>query len=198
MKINYLFICLFGISLITYSCKNDSNTSTQNTEIGEEKEKQLGTKQNEVLFSSVLAKAMITPEVKTFLGFLITTEQIDVLSKEDEPHTIFAPTNDAFKLLDEKKMKDFLNPANKKELTKIIRSHIVSGKLDSGSLVQNINDGNGSYQIQTLSGTTLTASQEGAEIILTDSNGQKAALGKSDINGSNGILHVLNAVLAVD
>jgi uncharacterized surface protein with fasciclin (FAS1) repeats len=65
-------------------------------------------------------------------------------------------------------------------------------------LVQNINDGNGSYSIQTLSGTILTASQEGKEIVLTDPNGQKAIIGKSDINGSNGILHALNAVLAVN
>ena len=198
MKYIYLFVCLFGISSINYSCKNESKETTQNTELEEVKEKPQATQPDQILLGSVLAKTMMTPELKTFVSFLITTEKVDLLSKEDGPYTVFAPTNEAFKLIDEKKMKSVLNPKNRKELNSVIENHIVAGNLDSSSLVQNINSSDGSYEIQTLSGTILVASQDGTKIVLTDPNGQKAVIGKSDIIGSNGVLHVVNTVLAIN
>jgi len=138
---------------------------------------------------------MMTPELNTFISFIVTTEKIDMLGNEESPYTIFAPNNEAFDLIDENRMNFFKNPANREQLNHMIQSHIVSGLIDSSSIIQSIKDGNGTYEIVTLSGTVLTASQDGTDIILTDSGNKKGVIGKSDIIGTNGVLHVLNSVL---
>ncbi len=138
---------------------------------------------------------MVTTELKTFVGMLVTTGLANKLAKEDGPFTILAPSNDAFKNIDVNKMEALLNSANLEQLTVLVNSHIVKASLDSVNLVQKIKEGNGKYKIVTLSGATYTASKEDAEIVLTDKNGNTSVIGKSDISGSNGVLHILNNVL---
>ena len=95
-------------------------------------------------------------------------------------------------------MNDLLNTVNKDRLMALIKSHVVEGSLDSTTLVQKIKDGNGSYKIISMSGATYTASREGTAIVITDINGVIAQLGKSDIKGANGVVHVMDKVLGVN
>jgi uncharacterized surface protein with fasciclin (FAS1) repeats len=199
MKFTYLLSCLFGISITATSCKNESKNPTEEievkAEVKSEKNKQSNSNIDEIPIRSIMAKAMMTPELNTFISFIVTTEKIDMLGNEESPYTIFAPNNEAFDLIDENRMNFFKNPANREQLNHMIQSHIVSGLIDSSSIIQSIKDGNGTYEIVTLSGTVLTASQDGTDIILTDSGNKKGVIGKSDIIGTNGVLHVLNSVL---
>lgn len=198
MKNRYLLICLFGILLVIAGCKNEGKENSSEPELKQKTEKTPLTIEENKQVNSVLTKAMVTPELKTFVSMVITAEQSDMLSKSEGPYTVLAPSMKAFKSLDETRMKFLLNPVNKEVLVTLIKSHIITGTLDSATLVQNIKSANGSYKIVTQSGATYQATMEGTDIVITDVKGTKAVIGKSDIQGSNGVLHVLDAVLVAN
>jgi uncharacterized surface protein with fasciclin (FAS1) repeats len=194
MKNVFQLICFIAFTFVVFSCKNETKETP--LKAGEIPAKKELTQIDKNQINSIMTKAMVTTELKTFVSMIVTTGLADKLAKEDGPFTIFAPSNDAFKNLDAKKMEALLNTANKEQLTALVKSHIFKGSLDSVNLVQKIKDGNGNYKIVTLSGATYTASKEDADIVITDKNGNKAIVGKSDISGSNGVLHVLDNVLS--
>ena len=95
-------------------------------------------------------------------------------------------------------MTELLNTTHKDELVRLIKSHIIDGNLDSETLVQRIKEGRGSYEIIAMSGATYIASRDGEIIILTDVQGVSGQIEKSDINASNGVVHVLDTVLGLN
>ena len=59
-----------------------------------------------------------------------------------------------------------------------------------------INAGKGAAAFRTIAGTTITAKIDAnRNIILTDENGGQSIISKFDIQQSNGMLHIVNAVL---
>jgi len=133
--------------------------------------------------------------LKTFSSAIVSAGLTEVLSNEEGPFTLLAPSNDAFSAIDQSDFNRLLDPNNKGKLTQMLKNHIVKGDIDSATLVQNIKSGNGNYTLETLSGAKLIASMKGADIVIKDSNGTEAVLGKSDIKGSNGVVHVLDTIL---
>ena len=151
MKLLYRHIYLLGFVLVLLSCKNESQSpnqdgvdSTDKSVVNPIPKKKVLTEEDKKQISSVMARIMTTPDVKTFMSLLVTTQQSDMLVKQAGPFTIIAPSNEAFSLLDEKKMKLLLNPNNFENLVTLVKSHIVAGNLDSKSIVQNIKDNRGS------------------------------------------------------
>ncbi|RMA57819.1 fasciclin domain-containing protein [Ulvibacter antarcticus] len=190
-----LLVCTLSIAL--FSCKNEVKETPVKTEITPVKKKELSVQESEIV-SSILAKAMATKEAKKFVSFMLTAGVTDMLSKDEGPYTLLIPTNDAIDKVNKNIMTSLLNPANKADLLNLVNSHIIKGELDSAALVQNIKKGNGKYEFTTLSGATYTATRDDIDIVITDVRGQKAILGKTDILGSNGILHLMNSVLSVN
>jgi uncharacterized surface protein with fasciclin (FAS1) repeats len=189
---------LVGLTLAFFSCKNETKETVQEQEVIPVVEKKVLTPKEKDQVNSVLAKAMVTPEIKTFVGMLVSSGLTDVLMNEQGPFTVIAPSNEAFNALDKTKMSFLLNPVNREAVISLLKSHIVSGNLDSATLVKNIKSSNGSYKVISLSGITYNATREGTDIVLTSTQGVKAIIGKSDIIGSNGVLHVLNAILGMN
>lgn len=194
MKHFFRIICVFGLTLALFSCKSESkDTAPKAGEIPAKKEL---TKEDIKQVNSILTKAMVTPELRTFVSTLVSAGLSDKLTKEEGPFTILAPSNEAFGKIDGKRMESLLNQANIEQLSKLVNSHIIKGGLDSATLVQKIKEGNGSYQVGALSGEIYAFSRDGNDIIVTDKSGEKATIGKSDISGSNGVLHILDNVLS--
>jgi len=200
MNYFFRFLCLFGLTLVLFSCKNDPKNETGVEPLKEnaKPDKKVLTEKEKKRITSIMTKTMSTIELKSFASFIVTTGLADKLLNEEGPFTIIAPSNDAFSKVDAQEMKSWLNPSNREQLIKLVKNHIVSGNLTSATLVQNIKAANGSYKIVSLSGSSYIASLDGTNIIITDSKGVKAVIGKSDIIGSNGILHVLDTVLDKD
>ena len=119
-----------------------------------------------------------------------------MLSKNKGPYTIFAPTTIAFDSLNIEKRKEILNPKNKEKLSKVIKNHIVEGEVNSSELLQKTKGS--ANTLKTLGGASLTITKQGSDIVITDGSGAKAVLGKSDIEGSNGVVHVIDKVLSLD
>ncbi len=195
------YIVLISISII--ACKNENKETTPNSESETNVEEKAPTYQikdslKNKMANSVVSKMMFTDESKSFVRYLISVEMIDQLSLEDGPFTILAPTNEAFNALTEAQLSSFQNYREKAFLASVLKSHIISGNFDSATLVQEIKKNRGNLSLTTLSGAELKLSKKGSDIIVTDENGTKAKIGKSDINASNGVVHLVDVVLQVN
>ena len=87
-----------------------------------------------------------------------------------------------------------LQPANKGSLQKVLTYHVVAGKVKAEQLIGQINAGGGRATLTTVEGSPLIATLEGGKVVLTDEKGGKATVVATDLKGSNGIIHVTDAV----
>jgi len=199
MKNIYHTIWILCLTAVLVACKNDieDSKSMNDKEIINTETKPLSKEAKREL-NSIFSKLMITQELKTYVRFIISADLVEVLSNQKGPFTVLAPTIDAFNNIPKEKMNLLLNYNKKEILIDLVKTHIVEGNLDSATLVQSINKNGGIYNLKTLSGVTLTASMIGNEIVIKDNKGVKAIIGKSDINGSNGVVHVLDTVLGLN
>ena len=107
---------------------------------------------------------------------------VDAL-KGPGPFTVFAPTDEAFAKLPPGTLEDLLKPENRDKLQKILTYHVVAGYVTAKDVVK-------LHSAKTLEGASLT--------INVGSNGvmvNNAHVTKTDIAASNGVIHVVDAVL---
>jgi len=115
--------------------------------------------------------------------------------KGNGPFTVFAPTNAAFDKLPEGTVAGLLKPESKAQLAKILTYHVVSGNLDAAAVTAAIKSGNGKAVVTTVSGGKLTVSLDNGKVKLVDENGNAAYVTAADLKGSNGVVHVIDAVV---
>jgi uncharacterized surface protein with fasciclin (FAS1) repeats len=111
------------------------------------------------------------------------------------PFTVFAPTNAAFNKLPKGTVESLLKPENLKTLQTIMTYHVVAGKMNTSDIAQAIKMGKGKAMLKTVSGGTLTAWMKGKKLYITDENGNSAKVTIADVNQSNGVIHVIDAVV---
>jgi len=111
------------------------------------------------------------------------------------PFTVFAPTNEAFKLLPPGTVDNLLKPESKTALTGVLTYHVVAGRISSKDLVDMIKKGGGTATLKTVAGGNLYASMKGDKIVLKDEKGGWAYITIKDVNQSNGVIHVVDHVL---
>jgi uncharacterized surface protein with fasciclin (FAS1) repeats len=111
------------------------------------------------------------------------------------PFTVFAPTNEAFGKLPAGTVDDLVKPENKATLTKILTYHVVAGRLSSADLWAKVKAGDGKAELTTVQGDPLTVMAKGKKLYLVDEKGGKSWITIADVNQSNGVIHVVNAVL---
>jgi uncharacterized surface protein with fasciclin (FAS1) repeats len=159
-----------------------------------------------VLGSSLLAKesaaqgkdivdiAVGSPAHTTLVAAVKAADLVTTL-KSKGPFTVFAPTNDAFGKLPAGTVESLLQPENKASLTAVLTYHVVAGNLGSKEVVEAIKKGNGSAVVTTVQGGKLTLSLDGAKVKVTDANGNSAYVTAVDLKGTNGVIHVIDAVV---
>lgn len=107
---------------------------------------------------------------------------VDTL-KGDGPFTVFAPTDEAFAKLPAGTVESLLLPENKDQLVSILTYHVVAGRVPASEVV-------------TLSNA---ATVNGSTVDIADSNGvvtvNNATVTATDIEASNGLVHVVDTVL---
>jgi uncharacterized surface protein with fasciclin (FAS1) repeats len=111
------------------------------------------------------------------------------------PFTVFAPTNEAFAKLPMGTVETLLKPENIKMLQTILTYHVVAGKMNAADIAKAIKAGNGKATLKTVSGGTLTAWMKGKKLYITDENGTMSQITISDVNQSNGVIHVVDTVV---
>jgi uncharacterized surface protein with fasciclin (FAS1) repeats len=115
--------------------------------------------------------------------------------KSKGPFTVFAPTNEAFAKLPAGTVDNLLKPENKAALAGILTYHVIAGKLDAKAVVAAIKKGGGKVVLTTVAGGKLTAEIVMGKVVLTDEKGGKATVTATDLAASNGVIHVIDAVL---
>ena len=115
--------------------------------------------------------------------------------QSDGPFTVFAPTNAAFEKLPDGTVSTLLKPENKEQLQTILKYHVVSGNWKAKAIAKLIEDGDGKAIVKTLSGSTLTIWSKGGDVYVTDENGNSGKVTIADVNQSNGVIHVIDAVI---
>ncbi len=117
---------------------------------------------------------------ETLVAALTAAELVDDLSG-DGPFTVFAPTDDAFAALPEGALDGLL--ADIPALTDVLLYHVVAGKLLAADVIAETT-------LTTLQGDELTVRIEGDSVYIND-----ALVILTDIEASNGVIHVIDAVL---
>jgi uncharacterized surface protein with fasciclin (FAS1) repeats len=104
------------------------------------------------------------------------------------PFTVFAPTNAAFGKLPAGTVDTLVKPENKATLTKILTYHVVPGKLAASDL----KDG---MKLKTAEGEDLSVKHHGDKVWIIDAKGGQSMVTISNVNQSNGVIHVVDTVL---
>jgi len=112
------------------------------------------------------------------------------------PFTVFAPTNAAFAKLPAGTVDNLLKPENKAMLVKVLTYHVVPGRMTAPALMKAVKDGEGEAHLKTIEGEELTVKQAGpGKLTVTDAKGAVADVTIADVMQSNGVIHVVDAVL---
>jgi uncharacterized surface protein with fasciclin (FAS1) repeats len=111
------------------------------------------------------------------------------------PFTVFAPTNSAFDKLPAGTVQSLLKPENKAELVKVLTYHVVPGRLTTFDLKQRVKAGGGQATLKTVNGETLTAREEGGDIVLVDEKGDSSRITIANVMQSNGVIQVVDTVV---
>lgn len=143
---------------------------------------------------SIVDIAVSADDFSTLVTALKAADLVGALQGEG-PFTVFAPTNDAFGKIDSKTLNSLLEPENKKALANILTYHVVSGKLEASDVVNALKRGKGKVEVKALNGQALTVIQKDGKIWLKDQNGNYSQIVKTDILGSNGVIHVIESVV---
>lgn len=135
----------------------------------------------EATSEDIVAVAAATPELSTLVDAVTAADLVETL-EEPGPYTVFAPTNSAFEALGGQ-LETLLEPKNKGELAEILTYHVVPGELTAAEL----QDG---QMLETVQGDSLEVSIEGEEVTVDG-----AAVASADVEASNGVVHVIDAVM---
>ena len=98
------------------------------------------------------------------------------------PFTVFAPTDAAFAALPAGTVEMLLKPENKDKLVALLTYHVVAGKVMSGDLTEGM----------------MAKTVEGKDLTITLAGGAKVngtVISAADIEATNGVIHVVDAVL---
>lgn len=142
----------------------------------------------------IIDNAVNSKDHTTLVAAVKAADLVGVL-KSDGPFTVFAPTNDAFNKLPDGTVNSLLMKENIASLQNILKYHVVSGKWSAKDVMKMIKKGDGKAEIETVNGGTLTAWVKNHHVYITDENGNSAQVTIADVNQSNGVIHVIDAVL---
>lgn len=143
---------------------------------------------------NIVENAMNSADHTTLVAAVEAAGLVETLQGEG-PFTVFAPTNEAFEALPEGTVDNLLLPENQEQLAKVLTCHVVEGAAMSDAIGTMISDDGGEHDIPTVGGCVVKASMDGDNIVLTDENGGTATVTIADVQQSNGVIHVIDAVL---
>ena len=121
------------------------------------------------------------PDFSTLVAAVKAAGLVETLSSEG-PFTVFAPTNEAFAKLPEGKVDSLL--ADVPMLKKILTYHVVAGKVMAADVV-------GLNSATTVQGDDVKIAVVDGKVKLNDS----AMVTATDLEASNGVIHVIDTVL---
>jgi transforming growth factor-beta-induced protein len=137
-----------------------------------------------------------TPEFSTLLAAVQAGDPavLEALSNPEAALTVFAPTDAAFAALAEALGAEAFGAvlADPAALTNILLFHVLDGKVMSADVVAGLEANDGMLQVPSLQGQYIDIAQTDDGITV---NGANLNLDMVDIEASNGVIHVIDAVI---
>lgn len=143
---------------------------------------------------TIVENAVNSKDHTTLVAAVKAAGLVDTLNSAG-PFTVFAPTNAAFAALPAGTVDTLLKPENKGTLVKILTAHVLAGKYTAEDLLAKAEANPGGFTMKTVSGDTLQFTKLGSVLYVVDESGNAAKITISDVNQSNGVIHVVNKVL---
>ena len=172
MKKTIIAIAAASVLLLS-ACGSDGSTS--DTTVAAADSTEMATD-----VGTIVAVAQGNPDFSTLVTAVTAAGLGEALSGTG-PFTVFAPTNAAFEALPAGLLQKLLLPENKEILTKILTYHVVPSKVMAADVAAG--------DVTTLEGSTFAITTEGG-VKVNASN-----VTATDVPASNGVIHVIDAVL---
>jgi len=184
MKLNHIMkkiVPVFSIVLLTlFSCSSDDNDNPAVS--------QTPASSDQTIVDIAVADGRFT----TLVAALGAAGLVETL-QDDGPFTVFAPTDDAFAALPAGTVDALLEPANKSQLTEILTYHVFSGDVMASDAVALAGS-----SVSMLNGIEMRIDVDNGQVVLNQNGNRKATVIITDIVASNGVIHVIDAVLDPD
>ncbi len=130
----------------------------------------------------IVDTAVAAGSFKTLAAALKAAGLVETL-KGPGPFTVFAPTDEAFAKLPKGTVEDLLKPENKAKLTAILTYHVMPGAVMASDVTK-------IKEAKTVNGQSVAVRTSGGSVLIDN-----ARVVKTDIKASNGVIHVIDAVI---
>jgi uncharacterized surface protein with fasciclin (FAS1) repeats len=130
---------------------------------------------------NIVDLASSSEQFKTLVTAVKAAGLVEALSSEG-PFTLFAPNDKAFAKVPKATLDKLLKPANKEELQKVLKYHVIAGAVKAADVK--------SGSVDTAAGSPVKIVAAGGNVTV---NGAKVI--KADNEASNGVVHVIDTVL---
>lgn len=126
---------------------------------------------------------------KTLVAAVQAAGLVETL-KGEGPFTVFAPTDEAFAKLPAGTVETLLKQENKAKLVSILTYHVVPGKVMAADVLKLLETPNPSGLVTTVQGAKAKVKVVDGAVMIDG-----AKIIKTDIETSNGVIHVIDAVI---
>ena len=142
----------------------------------------MGDKDHTMPSKDVVETAISAGNFETLAAALSAAGLVETL-KSEGPFTVFAPTDEAFAMLPAGTVEMLLMPANKQKLIDILTYHVVAGDVKAADVIK-------LSSAETLNGQTVSIKILDGKVFINN-----ATVTATDIESTNGIIHVIDTVL---
>ena len=176
MKTSNMFACAFVLAAGCASSEpEDTSYAAEETAAG-------GEETAPVAAADIVDTAQSAGQFSTLVAAVQAAGLVETL-KGDGPFTVFAPTDEAFAALPEGTLDSLLLPENLEQLQAILTYHVVPGDVRASAVVE-------LSSASTVQGGELTIAVEDGAVRVGS-----ATVLQTDIECSNGVIHVVDSVL---
>ncbi|NCU38706.1 fasciclin domain-containing protein [Candidatus Saccharibacteria bacterium] len=179
-------VALALAGIFVYTSNNDEST----TESTQKSTSDSATNQEDTTMqstSTIVELAQSNEDLSTLVAAVVEAELVDTLNSEG-PFTVFAPTNEAFNNLLAELNITAEELLAREDLGDILTYHVVAAEV----LAADLSDG---QVVTTVQGGELTVNISDSGVTLTDANGNVANVIATDVDASNGVVHLIDAVV---
>ncbi|MEM1275704.1 MAG: fasciclin domain-containing protein [Pseudomonadota bacterium] len=133
--------------------------------------------------ADIVDTAVSAGSFNTLVAAVQAADLVETL-KSEGPFTVFAPTDEAFAKLPAGTVENLLKPENKDQLVAVLTYHVIAGEVMSSDIAGK------KLEAGTVQGTTVDIDATGGGVKVDGANVVAA-----DVDASNGVIHVIDAVI---
>lgn len=180
-----------ALALVAAACSDDDDSTSASGSSGGESAG--ATTTAPPAQQTVVEIAASNPDFSTLVS-LVTKANLASTLSGNGPFTVFAPTNAAFAKVPPATLTAVGD--DQATLQKVLTYHVVPGAVEAADVAQlpGVSSAQGA-KVKTVEGTEITLKASGGSVTVTDALGNTVNVVRTDIVGSNGVIHVIDGVL---